>query len=38
MLVDLALELVTRHPLATLAVAGAAGIVSWFLTQGRTAG
>jgi hypothetical protein len=37
MLAELALELIMRHPLSTLVAAGAAGFVSWFLTQGRTA-
>jgi hypothetical protein len=38
MLAELALELITRHPFSTLAAAGLVGFVSWFLTQGRTAG
>jgi hypothetical protein len=37
MLAELAIEMITRHPLATLIFAGGAGFVSWFLTQGRTA-
>ena len=37
MLADLAVDLVTRHPLATIGAAFAAGFLSWVVTRARTA-
>jgi hypothetical protein len=31
--VDFAIDIVTRHPLATIALAAAAGVLSWLMTQ-----
>ncbi len=37
MLADQALDLVTHHPLATIAIAAIAGVLSWFVTRASAA-